>query len=389
MNAIEWLSRLVAIDTTSRNSNLPLINLMKDWFEQHRLPVRLTYHADRHKANLFASLPAANGDLSGGLMLSGHTDVVPVDGQQWKTNPFSAVQKDNKIYGRGTSDMKGFLAVMLSLVPYLQHKSLQQPVHFAFSYDEEVGCCGVPLLITDLQKAGIQPLACIVGEPTNMQPVVAHKGIQLMRCRVHGHATHSSLTPQGCNAIEYAAHIIHYLHMLAAQFEDQGPFDQDFDVPFTTLSPNRIQGGTAHNIIPEFCEFYFEFRQLPRVSPAEIIQKITSYIQTQLLPVMQKKCGTTAIELDTVAAVPSFEMRETQILADIKQYLSTDTRIHKVAYATEAGLFQQAAIPTIVCGPGSIEQAHKPDEFVSIAQLEKCESVLKQMIISIRSWLHE
>jgi len=382
MNSIEWLSRLVAIDTTSRNSNLPLIQLAKDWFEQHGLSMRLTYNEEQNKANLVASLPAQSGDLSGGILLSGHTDVVPVDGQQWKTNPFSAVQIDDKIVGRGTCDMKGFLAVILSLVPYLQNKSLQHAVHFALSYDEEVGCHGARLLIADLQKAGIQPAACIVGEPTNMQPVVAHKGIQLVRCRIHGQAAHSSLTPQACNAIEYAATIIHYLHTLATQLAQEGPFDFNFDVPFTTLSVNSIQGGIAHNIIPAECEFYFEFRQLPEVKPAAIIEKIQAYIQTQLLPVMQKKYATAAIELEMIATVPSFEMSETKAITDIKQRLSTDTKVHKVAYATEAGLFQQAAIPTIVCGPGSIEQAHKPDEFVSIAQLEKCERALKQVICS-------
>lgn len=232
MNSFDWLARLVAFDTTSRNSNLELIADIEAWLKRHHIPSRLTHDSTGQKANLFATLPAANGDISGGIILSGHTDVVPIDGQKWHTNPFKAELIEDKIYGRGTCDMKGFIAVVLSLIPELQQSALKQPVHFAFSYDEEVGCLGARLLIADLQQIGVKPKACIVGEPTDMHPIVAHKGIQVFRCRVHGAAAHSSLTHRGCNAIEYAAKIINYLRDLADLMRLAGPFDQHFDVPF-------------------------------------------------------------------------------------------------------------------------------------------------------------
>lgn len=379
MNSIEWLSRLIAIDTTSRHTNLQLIQLIKDWLNQYGLPIRLTYDESKTKANLLATLPAHNGRLDGGIILSGHTDVVPVDGQHWDTNPFIAVHKDDKIYGRGTSDMKGFLAVILAMVPTLQKMQLSHPIHFAFSYDEEVGCRGAPVMIADLERAGIKPQVCIVGEPTMMQAVVAHKGIQVFRCRVHGQAAHSSLTTQGCNAIEYAAQVICHLRKLAEQMRHEGPFDHHYDVPFTTLTTNMIKGGIALNVIPDLCEFFFEFRQLPQVKPSMIIEKIQTYITNDLLPMMQKEKSSTHIEIDQIAAAPSFETHENDIIKSLKQL--TDTKdIHKVAYATEAGLFQHAHIPTVVCGPGSIEQAHRANEFIEIAQLEKCEAILRQAV---------
>lgn len=368
MNTVEWLSRLISFDTTSRNSNLELINAVQSWFGHHNIETRLTYNSDKTKANLFATLPDANGNKQGGIILSGHTDVVPVDGQVWNTNPFEAVQVDGKIYGRGACDMKGFLAVMLALVPELQKSKLPRPVHFAFSYDEEVGCIGARLLIEDMQKAGIKPHMCIVGEPTDMNKVVAHKGIQVFRCRVHGRAAHSSLTTQGCNSIEYAAKLIGYIRSLADEFRKTGPFDEYFDVPFTSITTNMINGGIARNIIPADCEFFFEFRHLAQVKPQNIIDKINTYVRDELLPQMQSENSDAAIEIENIGAVPAFET-STVVGKDIR----------KVAYATEAGLFQQAQVPTIVCGPGNIEQAHRENEFVTVEQLGKCEEFLREV----------
>jgi len=383
MNTLEWLQRLIAFDTTSCNSNMELIDCVQDWFLHHRIHSRLTHARTAAKANLFATLKAHDGSTEGGIIFSGHTDVVPVDGQQWDTHPFEAVQIENKIYGRGACDMKGFLAVVLALVPEFEKLTLSQPIHFAFSYDEEIGCQGVPWLIADLQKAGIKPKGCIVGEPTDMHPVVAHKGIQVFRCEVRGLSAHSSLTPHACNAIEYAAKLICYVRELADELRRRGPFDQHFDVPFTSVSTNRINGGTAHNIIPAQCEFIFEFRHLPQVEPHEIIDRINAYIQDELLPQMQREWINAEIVVDSIATVPSFESSEETAINHIAYAITGKDEIRKVAYATEAGLFQQAHIPTIVCGPGSIEQAHRPNEFVTIEQLRRCEMFLRRVVSEI------
>lgn len=383
MKTLEWLSRLVAIDTTSRNSNLELIHVVEDYVKQHGMSTRLSRAAqeNENKSNLFATLPAKNGNTDGGIILSGHTDVVPVDGQIWDSDPFVTTIKDEKVFGRGTCDMKGFLAVTLALLPEFKQMQLAHPIHFAFSYDEEVGCRGAPLLIADLQIAGFKPTACIVGEPTSMQIVVAHKGIQGFRCRVHGHAMHSSLTPKACNAIEYAAKLITYIRSLADEMRQTGPFDQHFDVPFTTISTNMIHGGIAHNTVPVLCEFDFEFRHLPEVKPQTIIDKIKAYAEKEVLPKMRAEQPHTNIEIENVAAAPAFEADENAAINQLAKQLSGHSEIHKVAYATEAGLFQHADIPTIVCGPGSIVNAHKPNEFVEIEQLKKCEDFLKKIVV--------
>jgi acetylornithine deacetylase len=380
MNKIEWLSRLVSHDTTSSNSNLNLIDDIDKWFSQHKIGTRLTRNPEETKANLFATLPAHDGRIEGGLILSGHTDVVPVTGQCWDSDPFIATQIENKMYGRGTCDMKGFLAVVLALVPEFQRMQLPVPVHFAFSYDEEVGCLGAPLMIADLKKAGINPAACVVGEPTEMRPVVGHKGIQVFRCRVQGHAAHSSLTTQGCNAIEYAAQLICHLRGIANNFRQQGPFENDFDVPFTTLSTNMITGGNADNIIPSLCEFVFEFRHLTQVKPKNIVEAINEYVRSQLLPLMQREKSSASIEIDNIAVVPSFEGAETSALTQLVRAISGEKEIRKVAYATEAGQFEQAHIPTIVCGPGSIDQAHRANEYVLVSHLEKCDEFLRAVV---------
>lgn len=371
-----WLARLIAFDTTSCNTNLPLIECIGNWLDRFHVPFTLTYDLTKTKANLFASLPAADGSLNGGLLLSGHTDVVPVSGQVWDSDPFCAVKRDNRIYGRGACDMKGFLAVVLALIPELQTQSRKQPVHLAFSYDEEVGCLGVPLLIEDLQRKGIQPAACIVGEPTDMVPVVAHKGIHSFRCCLHGHAVHSSLTPQGCNAIEYGAKIICWLRSFAEQLKE-GVKDNHYDVPYTTLTSTMASGGIAMNTIPSFFEFVFEFRHLPNDNPEQISQFIKDYVDHHLIPEMRKESPQASVEIMAINSIPAFQASEDRELLAI---IGENANVKKVSYATEAGFFQKAGIPTIVCGPGNITEAHKANEFVSLEQLEQCENFLHRII---------
>ncbi len=382
MNTQQWLKRLVAFDTTSRHSNLELITLIQHWFEKQQISPTLIFNETKTKANLFATLPAYDGNSKGGIILSGHTDVVPVDGQIWDSHPFEAIEREGRIYGRGTCDMKGFIAVLLKLLPEFCTLKLNKPFHFVFSYDEEVGCLGIRPLLAHLEKLELKPEACLIGEPTNMEPVTAHKGRLLYRCKIHGAASHSSLTNKGCNAIEHAAQLITYLRSLAEEFKQKGPFDQDFDVPFTTLTTNMINGGSAYNIIPEWCEFAFELRHLPTIKPQEISARIEHYIHNQLLPCLKKEHPDASIDLDEISAAPGLDTSEEQMISQLIRNLTGNEKKTKVSYGTEGGLFHESKIPTIICGPGSIEQAHRPNEFVSIEQLNECEKLISRLVKS-------
>ena len=381
--SLEWLTKLISFDSTSHRSNLDLIAEIHDFFDAQNIKTRLTHDPAGKKANLFATLPAHDNAITGGLVLSGHTDVVPVNGQSWETDPFCATLIGERVYGRGTSDMKAFIAVTLALVPEFKQMKLAKPLHFAFSYDEEVGGHGALVLIADLQKEGIHPDGCIVGEPTELRPMVAHKGIYLFHCRLQGQAAHSSLTHQGCNAIEYSAQLICWIRQLADRLKQQGPFDRHYDVPFTTLSVNRIQGGNANNIIPAFCEFFFEVRNLPTMDPQQLLQPLHDYIAEDLLPKMRREYPQASIKIEPIATVPAFEASEQAPLTQLLRQLRQEKQIFKVAYATEAGLFQQAGIPTILCGPGSIEQAHRANEFIAISEIHRCENVLRDLAKSM------
>jgi acetylornithine deacetylase len=374
-----WLEQLVAFDTTSRNSNLALIETVRDSLKRQGVDAVLVHNAERTKANLFATLPAQDGATQGGIVLSGHTDVVPVDGQDWSSDPFVLQEREGRLYGRGACDMKGYIAASLALVPEFLAMPRKKPLHLAFSYDEEVGCAGAPSLLADLRERGIQPEGCVVGEPTGMQVVVAHKGINVFRCRVHGKAAHSSLTPQGCNAIEHAARLICHIRDLADAYRAKGPYDQFFDVPFSTLTTNQIQGGIAVNTIPDACEFSYEFRNLPGMSPQDIQADIQRYVNEQLLPRMRAEFPQARVEIETGPAAPGLEASEQAAITELVRALTRDTATRKVAYATEAGLFQGIGIPTVVCGPGHIVQAHKPDEYVALDQLAACVAFLRRV----------
>lgn len=378
-----WLQTLVGFDTTSRNSNLHLIEHVRDALQAQGVKVQLIQSPDGAKSNLFATLPAHDGSTQGGIALSGHTDVVPVDGQQWNTNPFALTAIDGKLYGRGTCDMKGFIAAGLALVPEFLALPLAKPLHFALSYDEEVGCLGAPVMLDQLKLQGQRLDGCIVGEPTNMQPVVAHKGINVWRCTLHGKAAHSSLTPRGSNAIEYAARLICRIRDMADSYQANGPYDQFFDVPYTTMTTNQIRGGIAVNTIPELCEFAYEFRNLPGIDPAGIQAQVEAYVQQELLPRMRREFADARIEFASLAGAPAFDSAETEAINQLVQALTGDREKRKVAYATEAGLFQQAGIPTVVCGPGAIADAHKANEYVEIAQLQRCEDFLRKLAQSL------
>ena len=380
MNTINRLSRLIAFDTTSRHSNLALIHDCADYLESLGLKPWLSHNADQSKANLFATIAAANGSTEGGLILSGHTDVVPTDGQAWQSDPYRADIREGRLYGRGSADMKGFIAAVLAAAPAMVQAELKRPLHIALSYDEEIGCLGAPVMIAELQKRGLTPEHCIVGEPTSMRMVVAHKGIHTFRCAVHGKAAHSSLTPQGVNAIEYAAKLIVFINELAGRLKARYDTDPDYDVPFSTLSVNTIAGGIAGNIVPQLCEFEFDYRNLPHMSPADITAPIEAHIREVLQPQMQAVDAACRIDMRHGENVPAMPEAEAALLHDLITQLVEDSSRLKVAYATEGGQFQQAGIATVICGPGNIEQAHKADEFVELAQLARCDAFLHKLI---------
>ncbi|AJW97733.1 MULTISPECIES: acetylornithine deacetylase [Burkholderia] len=381
--SLDWVRDLVAMDTTSRVPNLGLIETVRDALAERGIASTLTHDKREGWANLFATIPAHDGTTDGGVVLSGHTDVVPVDGQDWDSDPFKPAIRDGRLYGRGTCDMKGFIGAALALVPEMQAARLAKPIHLALSYDEEIGCAGAPLLIADLKQRGLNPSGCIVGEPTSMRPIIAHKGINTYRCCVRGHAAHSSLTPKGLNAIEYAARLICHIRDIADEFRAKGPFDELYDVPFTTAQTSQIQGGNAINTVPAECRFSFEFRNLPTLDPDAIFAKIDAYARDTLLPKMRREHPDAAIEISKIASAPGLDADEQAAITQLVRALSADQSQRKVAYGTEAGLFANAGIPSVVCGPGNIEQAHKPNEYVELAQLDGCERFLRKFIYSM------
>jgi acetylornithine deacetylase len=374
---VDMIRELVAFPTVSRDSNLDLIHFVRDRLKALDADIRLTFDDDKRKANLFATLGPRDAP---GIVLSGHTDVVPVEGQAWESDPFKLIENDGKLYGRGTADMKSFIACALALAPEFVQRGLETPLHLAFSYDEEVGCLGVRRLIADLARAGIRPASCIVGEPTVMKPIVAHKGKKSYRCAVHGLAAHSAYAPHGVNAVEAAAEAIAYLKHMARRHRDHGPFDKGFDVAHTTVHTGVMYGGTALNIVPQECVFDFEFRYLPGDDPADLLREFTEYVRKTLEPEMQAVHPAAGFVIEPLSEILSLDTgTETEIVA-LAQELSGNAEIGKVSFGTEGSQFQRAGIPTVICGPGSIEQAHKPNEFVSLDQIAQCERFMRRLM---------
>ncbi|HEY8359871.1 MAG TPA: acetylornithine deacetylase [Ramlibacter sp.] len=371
--ALELAQTLVRLNTVSANSNLELIHFIRDELAHLGVASRLTYNADRTKANLFATLGEGK---PAGVILSGHTDTVPWDGQDWSMDPLSALVRDGRLYGRGSADMKSFIALALAHAPKFLDARAPFAIHFAFSYDEEVGCFGVKELIADLRDAGIRPLACIVGEPTSMVPAIAHKGVYRYRCCVRGKEAHSSLTPQSVNAIEMAARVVGRVRDMAETFEREEPRYEGFDVPFSTASVGQFHGGIADNVVPRDAEFRYEFRDLPTADARAMQAQVLAYARS-LEPAMQRVAPDTGFRFDTICEIPSFLGSEQDPVTQLALRLAGERRTTQVAFGTEAGLFKQAGIPTVVCGPGSIVQAHQPDEYVSLEQLARCQAFLR------------
>ncbi len=374
--ALELAQTLVRFDTVSARTNLPLIHFIRDELARLGVPCRLTFNAERTKANLFATLGEGK---PAGVILSGHTDTVPWDGQDWSCGPLDAVVRDGRLYGRGSADMKGFIALALAQAEAFLASDAPFAIHFAFSYDEETGCFGVKELIADLRDAGIAPLACIVGEPTSMVPAIAHKGVYRYRCCVRGKEAHSSLTPRSVNAIEMAARVVGRLRDMGEDFERHEPRYDGFDVPFSTTSVGQFHGGIADNVVPRDAEFRYEFRDLPTADAAAMQQQVVAYARS-LEPAMRKVAPDAGFHFETICEVPSFLGSAQDPVTRLALRLAGAQGTTLVAFGTEAGLFKQAGIPTVVCGPGSIEQAHQPDEYVSLEQLGRCETFLRGLV---------
>lgn len=372
------LARLIAFPTVSRDSNLALIAFIRDYLATYGVESELFYNEEKTKASLFATIGPED---QGGIILSGHTDVVPVDGQQWTVPAFALTEQDGKLYGRGTADMKGFIACVLAAVPDLKQSSLRWPVHLAFSYDEEVGCLGVRPMLANLAQRDLAFKMCLIGEPTQLKPVLGHKGKLAMRCQVKGAACHSAYAPYGVNAIEYAAQLIGKLGEIAAEQAQPQYHDSRFDPPFSTIQTGLIQGGRALNIVPEECEFDFEVRALPDFDAKTVAHTLQTYAEQELLPKMRAVQADTHIVLEELSAYPGLVTAKDSEVAALIASLCESDEFGTVAFGTEGGLFHQAGIPTVVCGPGSMDQGHKPDEFVSIEQLARCDQMLQRLII--------
>ena len=378
--SLQWAQRLVRISSISEQSNRPLIETIADHLRTLGVPLRLTHDEAGAKANLFATLGAGK---PGGVILSGHTDTVPWTGQAWTVDPLGAELREGRLYGRGSADMKAFIGLCVAHAQAFLEADLPFAVHFAFSYDEEVGGFGARHLIAVLKDAGLSPTHCIVGEPSGMVPALAHKGVHRWCCRVKGHAAHSSQTPKAVNAIENAARLVAHLADMAEGLRRDGPFREGFEAPFTTAAVGVIEGGIADNVIPEDCRFHYEFRDVPGADVAALQAAVVAKARA-LEPPMQAVDPATGSRFETLCSMPSFSAEPGDPAVALVQRLLATTQTTLVGFGTEAGLFQRAGIPTVVCGPGFIDQAHQADEYVSLSQLAACEAMLRALAAPTR-----
>jgi acetylornithine deacetylase len=373
--AKELLARLVAFDTTSSNTNIPLIEwveayLAKHGIESHRVPT-----SDGLKSSLFATIGPSDG---GGIALSGHTDVVPVAGQEWHTDPFTLMERDGKLYGRGTCDMKGYLACALAMLPNLQARKLKLPFHIAFSYDEETGCTGVRPMIAELGRTLPRPRMVFVGEPSRMGVVDAHKGPVRWRVELTGRAAHSSMPHYGVNAIAYAGRLIGELLRMEEELK-ASTRDPRFDPPWTTMQVTQINGGTASNVVPVPCWFGWETRALPGFDPMTLDRRLKAFAAETCLPEMRRTATEADIKIAATNRVPAYAADTKSGIVPLTLKLAGQNETMAVSYCTEAGLFQDGGAPAIICGPGDIAQAHTANEFVAVSELEKCLAFLTRL----------
>jgi acetylornithine deacetylase len=372
------LKRLVAFDTTSRHSNLRLVEAVEDWLERHGVASRRIYDATGRKANLFATI---GPDRPDGVILSGHVDTVPVDDQDWSGDPFQLREDGGRLVARGTTDMKGFDAVALAKVPAMMKADLQRPIHLALSYDEEVGCLGARTLLEKLQAEGFAAAGCIVGEPTEMAVVLGHKGKHSFDVEVGGRECHSAMAPHGVNAVEFGARLIAKISDVGRRLAAEGPFDPTYAVPHATTHVGMCRGGTALNIVPDSCRLAFELRHFTAQPAEPLIAEIEAFARDELEPAMRAVAPEAGVRFTRTSRVPGFNIDADHAFVRTVARLAGAGRAGKAAFSTEAGLFAEwLGVPTVVCGPGDIADAHRPDESVALEQLAACERFVDRLI---------
>ncbi|MCT1367028.1 acetylornithine deacetylase [uncultured Kocuria sp.] len=396
--SLETIYDLLRHDSISETSNLRLIEYLEAAFARFDIPTHRTYSDDGERANLFATIPAADGSTSGGVVLSGHTDVVPVEGQPWDTDPFEPAIRDGKLYARGAADMKSFIGVALWMLPRFVEADLREPIHYAFTYDEELGCLGAPRMIEEFTSRGIRPRYAIVGEPTLMNIVVAHKAPQRGRLTFRGVPKHSSLAPQGINAVRYAGEFIHFFNQLTDDLRENGPHVEGFNIPYTTGGVNLARGGSAYNIVADRCVLEYDFRIVPETSPEELAETIRDYLRNEIEPKLrsdvervrglggadEKALSQVGVDFEILAKVPALQTDlQDPIVAfaqELGAVLDGGGESTHVSYGTEGGQYFSAGIPAIVCGPGSIAQAHTENEWVELTQINACEKFMATLL---------
>ena len=377
---IDLLAELVGFETVSTASNLDLVDHVVEYLDHHGVKALLSKDERGEKANLLATI---GPEVDGGIVLSGHTDVVPTTGQDWVTPPFEMVRRNGKLFGRGTADMKGFIACSLAVVPEFAASELRRPLHLAFSFDEEIGSRGAPILLGHLQEQPYWPAIAIVGEPTEMEIVSGHKGGFEMTTTIRGCEAHASDPRNGVNAIEYAARFIAFLQEIGRELEDETDVCSSFDPPWSTISVGRIEGGTARNIVAGECTFDWELRPLPGMDGKVVIDQIRAFVARELLPAMRARSPSAVIDTEVFSSLPGLERGSNMEAITLVRSLTGLNSDHVVPFGSDAGHFQEAGISTVLFGPGSIEQAHKSDEFIAISQIEACLGFLDRL----RNWM--
>jgi acetylornithine deacetylase len=370
------LQRLVGFDTTSRNSNLTLIGFVRDYLDGHGVPYRVSSNPDGNKSNIHAII---GPQAAGGLALSGHVDTVPVDGQAWSADPFTMRKQDGRLYARGACDMKGFVAACLAAVPDFKSMNLARPLHLFISYDEEVGCHGAVRLIQDMKDSGLRPSLCVVGEPSSMKPILAHKGKLNLIVTVKGKPGHSSEPGKGVNAVYAAARAIAWCEDEAQRLAAEGPFEDGFNPNHTTIHVGTVKGGSILNIIPEHAEYTMEWRFIPGDDPRAHMRRMQSWIATNIEPAMKAVDPACGFSYEIDLEMPGMGLPADHELATIVKQVAGSNSAGKVAYGTEGGFYEEAGIPTIICGPGDIAQAHQPDEWIAEQQLSLCDDFVRRM----------
>ena len=379
LNSEQILTRLIGFDTTSANSNLELIDFVRNYLGDYAVTSQLVHSDDKTCANLYATIGPED---IGGVMLSGHTDVVPTLGQNWNSDPYQLKADDHLFYGRGSCDMKGFIACTLAGVPEMVKQSLRTPVHLAFSYDEEIGCVGVKKLITAMDGFEVKPRIGLIGEPTDMKMITDHKGKIAFRVEFSGSSCHSAYITNGVNAVEYAAELVSFIRNMNRAVQERNMLDERYSVPHSTFHVGSINGGTALNIVPKQCQIEFEIRNLPQDDLDALVHEIKHFTMDVLLPDMQNKFEQCDIQFTPISDYPGFQTDPASKVIEYTRSINPIDEIgDPVSFGTEAGLFdQRLGINSVVCGPGSIDQAHKPNEYVSRLQMQSCDQLIENLV---------